>query len=173
MAKDYKLVPVSTFIAISLIVIFLLFNAKVVTSIPCGKSIHDVFMSNFVHIDTVHLISNLFALYAVSRVEMYMGFQPFICLLIFLLIFNTLAEVVAKRLFTSLNCSIGFSGILFGFMTWELASQMKVDVELVIAITIMIAGPSIQHSNVSLSGHLIGAISGVIAALLWKSLNKH
>ena len=170
--KDPKDVSVSVFVALSLIIIFLLFNAQIITSVPCGKNIHEVFMSNFVHIDTTHLISNLYALYAISRVEKEMGFQSFIWLIIFLLIFNTLAEVVMKHIWKDLPCSIGFSGILFGLMTWELVSKKKFDVEIMLAIVIMVVGPSLKSKKVSLFGHAIGAMSGIIGGLLWKFLNK-
>jgi len=166
-----KDVPVSVFVALSMIVVYLLFNAKVVTALPCGKGIHEVFMSNFVHVDKIHLISNLYALYAISRVEQEMGFQPFIWLLIFLLIFNTLAEVVVKYIWKDFPCSIGFSGVLFGLMTWELMSKMKFDVELIISIVIMVVGPSLRNNKVSLSGHAIGAVSGIIGGLLWGYIN--
>ena len=122
-----KDVPICTFIALSLILIFILFNAQVINAIPCGDGIHDVFMSNFVHIDMTHLISNLFALYALSRVEKEMGFKPFIWLFIFLLIFNTLAEFIAKKIWKDMTCSIGFSGVLFGMMSWELLVKKKFD----------------------------------------------
>lgn len=175
--KDLNDVTVSAFIAVSIIVIFLLFNAKIITEVPCGKGIGEVFMSQFVHIDTLHLVSNLYALYAISRVEHEMGFKSFIWLLIFLLIFNTLVEFTMKKIFNELPCSIGFSGILFGLMTWELVSKKKFDVELMSAIVIMVVGPSLKGTtnypkNISLSGHVIGAISGIIAGVLWKFFNK-
>lgn len=170
--KDPKNVPVTVYIAISLIVVFLLFNAQVITAVPCGKGIHEVFMSNFVHIDVMHLVSNLYALYAISRVEQEMGFQPFIWLLIFLLIFNTLAEFITKLIWKDLSCSIGFSGILFGLITWELVSKKKFDVELMIVIIIMVVGPSLKNKKVSLFGHAIGAVSGIIGALMWKVFNN-
>jgi len=171
--KNAKDVPISIFIAVSIIVIFLLFNAKVINAVPCGKSIHEVFMSNFVHIDAMHLMFNLYALYAISRVEREMGFKSFIWLLIFLLIFNTLAEFLVRQVWKDSKCSIGFSGILFGLMTWELVSKKELDVRIMIAIVIMIVGPSLQNKHVSLSGHMIGAVSGIIAAVIWKFLNNN
>jgi membrane associated rhomboid family serine protease len=170
--KDPKDVPVSVFIALSMIVVFLLFNAKVVTAVPCGKSIHEVFMSNFVHIDTMHLMSNLYALYTISKVEQEMGFTPFIWLLIFLIVFNTIVEFIARRVWKNMACSIGFSGILFGLFTWELVSKKKFDVEMLIAIVIMVVGPSLKNKKVSLSGHAVGAVSGIIAGIIWKFINK-
>jgi membrane associated rhomboid family serine protease len=170
--KDPKDVPISVFISLSIIIIFLLFNAKVLTSIPCGKSIHDVFLGNFIHVDPTHLISNMYALYTISRVEQEMGFTPFIYLLIFLLIVNTLLEFYIRSIWKDIPCSIGFSGILFGLFTWELVSNKKVDAEMLIAIIIMVVGPSMNHKNISISGHFIGAISGVIAGIVWKSINN-
>ena len=170
--KNPKDVPVSTFFALSIIIIFLLFNAQVITSIPCGKNITDVFMSQFVHIDTLHLISNLYALYAMSRLEQEMGLKPFICLLIFLIIFISLSELLMRHIWKDLPCSIGFSGILFGLMTWELASKQKIDIEMIFAIIIITVGPSLKNKKISLSGHIIGAIAGITAGILWKYLNK-
>ena len=74
-------------------------------------------MSNFVHVDAAHLISNLYALYAISRVEEKMGFKPFIWLIVFLLSFNTLVHYMLRSVFKDMKCSIGFSGILFGLIT--------------------------------------------------------
>jgi membrane associated rhomboid family serine protease len=170
--KDPKDVPISVFISLSMIVIFLLFNAQVVTAVPCGKSVQQVFMSYFVHIDFVHLVSNLYALYAISRVEQEMGRESFIWLLIFLLAFNVLVELISKKIWKDLPCSIGFSGILFGLITWEMVSKKKLDVELMLAIVIMTITPSLRGKNISLSGHAIGAVSGIMAGILWKYINK-
>jgi len=163
---------VSSFIAISIIVIYLLFTTNIISEIPCGTSIHNIFMSNFVHIDTAHLISNLYALYAISRVEEKMGLKPFIWLIVFLLSFNTLVEYMLRNVIKDMKCSIGFSGILFGLITWELLTNRKLDVQLIIAIVISVITPSISNKKVSLSGHAIGALSGVIGSLIWKKINK-
>ena len=156
----------------SLIIIFLLFNVQVITSVPCGTSIHKIFMSNFVHIDIMHLISNLYALYEISYVEQKMGFQPFIWLIIFLLIFNTIGEFISKIIWKDLKCSIGFSGILFGLMTWELVSNKKFDLELMIAVVITVIVSSIKNKKASLYGYAIGAVSGIIGTLIWSILNN-
>jgi membrane associated rhomboid family serine protease len=167
-----KDIPVSMFIALSIIVVFLLFNAQVVTAIPCGESVHHVFMRKFVHVDYTHLVSNLYALYAISRVEQEMGFKSFIYLLIFLLSFNTLTVFISKHIWKDLKCSIGFSGILFGLMTWEIVSKKSFDVELIFAILVMTVTPSLKRNNISLSGHAIGAFSGITAGILWKYINN-
>jgi len=167
-----KDVPVSTFIAVSLVVVFLLYNAKVLNALPCGNSFQEVFCSNFCHIEIVHLLSNLFSLYALSTVEQQMGFKPFAWLMIFLLLFNTLAEYFVKKLLNYSKCSIGFSGILFGVMTWDIISKKKIDLEVAAAILISVFSPSLTGKNISFTGHAIGAFSGIIGALLWKVINK-
>jgi membrane associated rhomboid family serine protease len=170
--KNPKEVPISGFIALSMIVIFLLFNAKIINAIPCGTTVHEVFISQFVHIDKIHLMSNLYSLYAISRLEQEMGFKPFIWLFIFLLGFNTLVEFLIKKIYNDLPCSIGFSGILFGLITWELVTKKQLDVELMLAIFIMVVNPSLRNKKVSFIGHAIGAISGIVAGILWKVINK-
>ena len=170
--KDPNDVPVSQFIALSMIIVFLLLNAKVITSLPCGNNIYEVLISNFVHIDLTHIMLNLYALYAISRVEKEMGFVSFIYLLVFLLIVNTLMEFLARCIWKDLPCSIGFSGILFGLFTWELVTKKKLDVELLLAIIIMTIAPSLSNKKVSMSGHIIGVVSGVIGGLTWKFINK-
>lgn len=163
--------PVSSFIAISIIVIYLLFTTNIISEIPCGTSIHTIFMNNFVHIDGAHLISNLYALYAISRIEEKMGFKPFIWLIVFLLAFNTLVEYMLRNVIKDMNCSIGFSGILFGLITWELLTTRKLDVQLIISILISVITPSFSNKKVSLSGHVVGALSGVIGGIIWKTIN--
>jgi membrane associated rhomboid family serine protease len=170
--KDPKDVPVCTSISICMLIIFLLFNYKVISSIPCGKNVYEITMSNFVHTDTAHLLSNLYALYAISRLEKEMGFIPFMWLLIFLISSNTIMELFVRSVCKNINCSIGFSGILFGLFTWELVSNNKLDIELLLAIVIMVVGPSLKSSNISLSGHILGAVTGIIGGVMWKFINK-
>ena len=129
-------------------------------------------MSNFAHIDATHLISNLYALYAISRVEKKMGFKSFIWLIIFLLSFNTLVEYMFRLIIKDMKCSIGFSGILFGLITWELLTTKKLDAQLIIAIVIFVVRPSIGNKRLSLSAHAIGALSGVVGGVIWKKINN-
>ena len=134
------------------------------------KDVMSLFYSNFVHVDIYHLISNLFALYALSRVEVATGGKKFTALIVFLLLFNTLAEAAIHRLFKGLPCSIGFSGVLFGVGAWELFMNKEVDWFVVLSLVFMIAGPSIRNPKVSLMGHIVGAVAGVVGALLWSKM---
>ena len=167
---QFKDVPVSVFLAVSIIVIFSLYTTTALKEIPCGKDVMSLFYSNFVHIDVYHLLSNLFALYALSRVEVATGGKKFTALIVFLLLFNTLAEAAMYRIFKGLPCSIGFSGVLFGVAAWELVTNKGFDWMVVLSLIVMVAGPSIQNPKASLAGHAVGAIAGVVGALLWSKV---
>ena len=164
-----KKLPVCTFIGVSLIIIFLLYNTKVLNSIPCGGSFKEIFCSNFCHIDPLHLITNLFYLYVLSTIEQEMGAKSFIWLIVLLLLLNTLIEYFARIIFKYSKCSIGFSGILFGMMAWQLLTKNEFDPLIIIAIGISIISSS-KYKDVSLFGHVLGAITGIIGALIWSKL---
>ena len=165
-----KKIPVSVFITLTIVLIFGLYATTALKQIPCGKDITNVLYGNFVHIDIYHLLSNIFALYALSRVEISIGWKSFLALICFLLFFNTLAETAMYRIFKTLKCSIGFSGVLFGIATWELVNNKGFDWFIGLSVLTMIAGPSINNPKASLIGHSIGAISGIIGGLLWSKI---
>lgn len=164
----YRDVPVSIFFSIVIIIIFLLYTTSLVKTIPCGDTILQQFYSNFIHTDLYHILSNLYSIYALARVEKRIGIKKFLTLIIFLLVTNTIFETIAKKLKPELPCSIGFSGVLFGIMAWEIVSEKDLDPYILSAIGIMIAGPSIKNSDVSLLSHSIGAFSGIIGGLLYR-----
>ena len=132
-----KDVPVSVFLAVSIVVVFSLYATTAIKTIPCGKDVMSLFYSNFVHVDIYHLLSNLFALYALSRVEVATGGKKFTALIVFLLFFNTLAEAAIYRIFKGLPCSIGFSGVLFGVAAWELVTNKGFDWMVVLSLILM------------------------------------
>jgi len=166
--KQFNDIPVSLFLAVSIIVVFSLYITTAIKTIPCGKDIKSLFFSNFVHIDPYHLMVNLFALYALSRVERELGAKKFISLIVFLLIFTSVTEVMIHKVYPYIPCSIGFSGVLFGIMTWEFVSKKELDIVLIFTIIGMVVLPSIQNSKASLLGHAVGAVAGVVGGILWK-----
>lgn len=162
--------PISAFIATVVIVIFSLYTTNAIKTIPCEKNMIDNFKSTFVHVDCIHLMSNLYALYALSRVERELGFKKFFFLIIFLVCVNTAFETGVHKLTNKIPCSIGFSGVLFGIMTYEIITHKGIDSYILSSILVIVILPSLQFKNVSLSGHLLGVISGVLSALLFKKL---
>ena len=145
---------------------------NIIKSLPCKKNIPNIFMNTFTHIDNKHLIANLLTLWALSRVEKDMGFTPFLWLLVFLVVFNTLVEYFIIKFYKDVDCGIGFSGILFGIMTWEIITKNDVSTEIILTIAILTATPSLNRKNISLISHIIGALSGIVSGLLWKTINN-
>ena len=159
---NFKDIPVSVFLAVSLTVIFSLYLTTLIKTIPCQRDIMSSFISNFIHTDISHLLVNLFALYSLARVERDIGPKKFIKLLVFLLVFNTIIETIIYKIFPTIKCSIGFSSVLFGIMTYELITTKKLDFMLLASVVGTIILPSLKNQNVSLVGHIIGVISGGI-----------
>jgi membrane associated rhomboid family serine protease len=171
MDKSLKTVPLCKLLAVSLVTVFSLYSSSALKSIPCGKDFVSKIFSNFVHFDLTHLVTNLFALYSLSRVEKDIKSKRFCSLIVFLVVFTSIAEVIAHKLNNNLKCSIGFSGILFGITTWELVTKNKIDFYLITSIISMVVIPSLQNNDIiSFSSHIIGAISGVIGGLIWNKI---
>ena len=168
---QFKDVPVSLFLAVSIVVIFALYVTAIIKTVPCGKNVLSMCCSNFVHIEPYHLAANLLALYALTRIERDIGPKRFGSLILFLILFTSIIEVIVHKVVDGFPCSIGFSGILFGIMTWELITKKGLNLIIVISIIGLVAMPSVQNSKVSLIGHAVGAVTGVIGGLLWKFLS--
>jgi membrane associated rhomboid family serine protease len=164
-------VQVSKFLAISIIVVFLLYITTIIKTIPCGKDLKSVFLGNFIHLDFYHLLSNLIALYSLSRIEEKVGVKRFLALVIFILSFNTITETIVHKIFPSIPCSIGFSGVLFGLTSWEYVTHNKLDLSLLGSIALITIIPSLKSTKVSLISHSVGSISGIIAGLIWNKIS--
>lgn len=135
----------------------------------CEHSMLNIAYRQFVHVELMHLLVNLYGLYALSRVENKIGLKNFLILVLSLLVVSTVLEFGASK-FIDLNCSIGFSGILFGILAWELVTGQSVDFSLIAVIIFMVIQPSMTNPKASLIGHAIGAVSGVIVGLVTKQM---
>lgn len=161
---------VSAVIGSVLIVVFLLFSSNVLTEVPCGRTPSDVFKSTFIHTDPVHLMENMYFLYAMSAVEERMGSKPFTWLVLWLFAFCALGEWLVKDMIQSSKCSVGFSGVLFGMITWDMASNNGVDKGLIAAAAIQVASASKYGDNRDNVGHAIGAVAGILGGMLWAQI---
>jgi len=169
--KNYKDTPICSFLFVLIIVIFSLYFTNAIKNVPCEKDMKSIFISNFIHTDFFHLISNLYGIYALSRVENKVGFKKFFTLIIFLLIFNTVFEIVLHRIIKT-PCSMGFSGILYGITTFEIVCNETIDYNMIGAIILNITVSKVIDKKSSLSGHIIGGVSGILGAILFKRYLK-
>lgn len=169
---QFQDVPVSILFSVSIVIIFALYTTTAIKSIPCEKDLLSVFKTNFIHTDFYHISANLYTFYALSRVEQNIGSKQFLLLIIFLLIFNSIIEVLIYKLIPNMPCSIGFSGVLYGLMSYELVTTKDIDFVLLSSIVLMTILPSINKTNISLTGHAVGAFSGIIGGVIWKNIYK-
>jgi len=169
-SHDLKKIPVSVSITVILVLIFSLYFGAALKDLPCGKDMISSIQSQFVHTDYYHLTANILSLYALSRVERQIGSRQFFSLIMFLVIFTAIIEVIVHKLIPNMTCSIGFSGILFGILAWEIVSKGNVDITMLISIGSLVIIPSMKSKRASLSGHVIGAAAGIVGGLLWKKI---
>src|SRR3990167_1590937 len=123
---------VSKSVIVILVIVFLLYFTTILKQTPCENRLSDVFLSNFVHTDFYHLLGNVLALYGMIRVEKEMGSKRFFLLIAYLLVMNSLIEVALHKFF-SVPCGIGFTGVLFGLIAFEMVSNKPVDIYLILS----------------------------------------
>lgn len=160
--------PVSLAIGLLLVLVWLFtlqgFNLDEV----CGKGFVKAIARNFVHLNLFHLLVNLYALEALSRIELYLGSGSYIGLLIIILLLASTMEFLLNETVPSLRCSIGFSGVLFGLLAWEMMVMGEFQPYLFLILLVIVVFPTLSNPRASLIGHGLGALAGVIAALFWR-----
>jgi membrane associated rhomboid family serine protease len=164
--------PVCGSLALFIIIVFLLYAINIIKAVPCQKNIISIFSSNFIHVDPMHLISNLYGIYSLTHIEKKIGTKKFIILILFLLIFTTIFEVLLHKIINS-PCAIGISGILYGIATFDLMLYQKIDYQMLTAIILNISISYATNKRSSIIGHIIGVISGVIGGIIFKYLSKN
>lgn len=170
--KKFQNTPICSLLAVFIITIFSLYITNALKTIPCQKDMISIFMTNFIHTNFSHLIANLIALYALSRIEYEIGIKKFSILLIILLLVNTLFECILHKIVET-PCSIGISGVLYGMATFEIISTNTIDYSMLTALILNIFISYNIDKKSSLYGHLIGVISGIIGSVIFKKyLNK-
>jgi len=154
-------------ILILISIIFIFYNLDFFKNIPCDDSFSSILFRNFIHKDLFHLVSNIAGLVILYKIESSSGFNKFLFYFISILLLNTIIEYIIYHN-SNINCSIGLSGIIFGFAVFELVNSSNCNVMAITALVAMLTLPSIKNSNVSIVGHLTGALSGLIIALFTK-----
>ena len=108
---------------------------------------------------------NLYVFYQFMSIERIVGSSQYLILIFGLAMIQSLLELIVSQSI-QLTCSIGFSGILYGLIMWVIFSGKHPDRQMVIAILLTIFVSSITYPVLSLSGHLIGFVSGIIMATI-------
>lgn len=158
-------------ILISMTIVYCLYHFKYLIDVPCKNSFINVVLRNFIHTNTFHFISNLAGLIILYKVESSTGFNHFALIFLSLLFINSIIEWVLYQ-YTNMKCSIGLSGIIFGFAVFELMNVSNCTLSALIGLVAMITLPSIKNSDVSVLGHLIGVVSGMIIGMIYRCFLK-
>jgi len=143
-----------------------------IQELPCGSDLISSFARNFIHVSPVHLLMNMFAFYQFSSIETIVGSTQYLILIISLAVLQTIIEIISRN-FLDLTCSIGFSGVLYGILTWTLLSGKQTNSKMIIAVLLSIFSSSAHDPQLSLAGHLMGVAAGAIAALVTPSVTPH
>lgn len=161
--------PVSSFIATILIIFFLLLVTSLIKIYPCNKDFISNLYSNFLHEDFLHLLSNLYSLYVLSRIEQKIGSEKFVLIVSLIVVINTIIETSTHKI-VNIPCSIGFSAILYGMLSWEAIAHRNIfDYQIIGAVSfdIILRVFSKTH-KISLINHFMGLISGIIIGICVK-----
>ena len=153
-----KNTPLTSFLFVMMTVIFSMYYTTLLKKIPCEKDLTSVLVSNFIHTKPTHFFYNMYAVYAMSRIETKMGFKKFAMLITFALIVNSIIETLAHKIYES-PCSIGFSGVLYSVFTYDFMATNEVDLYM---MTALIAKVFVGDKDSSIIGHLTGVVSGIL-----------
>ena len=166
MADDSRIQVVTATLTVAMTLVYLGFYTKALKTIPCGNDFFSIVSSQFVHISLLHLASNLFSLWYLSNLERSLGWTKFLGLIIAIVIISSGADaLIGNR-----HCSIGFSGVLFGLFAWSTLTMRGFkwyNLGLVAVLLLANTGP-----NISLRGHAIGALTGVLLAVIHQIFTK-
>ena len=178
-ALVWKQAPATLLMSSILVLVTLLFLSQPL-GLPCDNDFFSAFLRNFIHIDPLHLIINLYGFYRLTQLELAIGSIRYIALLILLAVLQTVLEWLTYHPFVrefgglvpfgGATCSIGFSGILFGIISWMFFSERGLDLALLFAMITSITITSAQNPQISFIGHLIGLIAGLIAVPITRKI---
>ena len=113
------------------------------------------FIRMFLHADPVHLLLNLYGFYHISKALHLIDREHLIFPVVLI---NLILDYLVYGYGYS-RCSIGFSGVIFGLITYLL---LKISYSDLIFNVGLLLYPSIIFPRISLSGHLIGVVSGLL-----------
>ena len=158
MKNTDKQISSSLYIAVINIAVYLLYKIKFFDSTNiCNDDILSRIQGSFVHVNFTHLAMNLIGLYILSDIEKVVGSEKFIKVVLFIIASSSIIETILKT-----SCSIGFSGVLYGLLAYEMFIKKKIELDIIIVLVTLCFIPD-NYSNISHSGHLIGFVSGMAA----------
>jgi len=146
---------VSLYIALINIIVYFLYKIELFKEIPCQDDLISNIQRDFIHIKFTHLLLNLTGLYVLSNIEKRIGTDKFLKLLVFII---TITSFIETQFYNS-YCSIGFSGILYALLAYQMLILKKIEVNVIIVLMLLYFTQDGVTSN---SFHLIGFLTGIV-----------
>lgn len=158
-------------ITIVLVAVYAAYAVGKFKTLPCEAGWLQAFKRNFIHVDLTHLVANLASFWILSRIEMQHGSVNYAVLIAALLALFTTGEVLLNRGKKPKQCAIGFSGILFGLLAWEVVTNhVNLNAQLLVALILSVVGTSMKNPRASLKGHAMGVVVGLIVGAITRIL---
>ena len=168
---DEEIVPIATYTMIAIMsIVFFLYQSKTLVDIPCGNDFFSILKSQFVHVNFVHIASNLFSLWYMANLERSMGLGKFLGLVLVIAVLSSAIDTLIGHIGGNRQCSIGFSGVLFGLVAWSVLTTggfKWYNIAMVAGLLLTNMGP-----HISVRGHVIGAATGLVLAFIYKLIPK-
>lgn len=138
------------------------YQTEFFTWLPCGFSFLQLFYSNYVHLLWSHLLINMIVFWQINYIERLAGSYY----LIYILVISALIAVFSMVInyWHKLECSIGFSGVLYGLIIWYMLVSSANLMEYVLVLASIAVMP-LFIPNISVMGHLLGCLAGL--CLYW------
>lgn len=130
-----------------------------------NESISSYFHRSYLHNDWNHFLMNAFSFWNLALLEKELNTSRFILTTLGISILSVFSYIGMKRLLGSTECGIGFSGTLFGMITYQIGRNGFTTSNVTEIITLLIASSS---QNTSQIGHISGILSGLIFLFLEK-----
>ena len=146
---------VSLYIGLINIFVYLLYKMNLLNEVPCEGDLISNIKRDFIHIRFTHLFLNLVGLYVLSNIEKTIGKEKFLKLLVFIIIITSVIE----SQFYNNYCSIGFSGILYGLLAYQMLILKKIEIDIIVILLLLYFTE--KKDVTSNSFHLIGFFTGV------------
>jgi membrane associated rhomboid family serine protease len=138
----------------------------------CNKKLYNSFARQFYHGDISHLLSNLFVFFQLSYLlDKILDLESYLLLIVSLIVLLSLIDYVLYKN-NLINCSIGFSGVVFGLYAWVLLYNKGFNKALFIDLIVLLY-PSLVVPNISFIGHLTGIIVGIFMYKIFDTLNLY
>lgn len=129
----------------------------------CAKGMTGEMKRMFYHGGVAHAYSNLFVFAQLTTVlQPALGTAGYLTLVLVIMAINAIINFFLYQN-DLVNCGIGFSGVVFGLFTWNLLFNNGFNLQSLIDLIILLA-PSFYDRRLSLSGHAIGILSGLLTA---------